>query len=90
MIIEHKTGHRTSTFKNYSSENKLLQELGDEMSIIISNAVQSKVSPFIRFMWEDQHLMEFVAICCHLLPSLELNTLFDFQLRTQSVHLPSF
>ena len=61
MATEHETGHTTSTFQNYSSENKLLQELGDEMFIIISNNVQSKISPFIRFMWEDQYQLEFVA-----------------------------
>ena len=42
MGIEHDTGYKTSTFQNYSSENKLLQELGDEMFIIVSNTVQSK------------------------------------------------
>ena len=31
------TGHTTSTFQNYRLENKLLQELGDEIFIIISN-----------------------------------------------------
>ena len=45
-----------------SSGNKWLQELGDEMFMIISNTVQSKISPFIRFMWEDRHRLEFVAI----------------------------
>ena len=61
VATEHETGHTTSTFQNYSSENKLLQELGDEMFIIISNNVQSKINPFIRFMWEDQYQLEFVA-----------------------------
>ena len=61
MATEHETGHTISTFQNYSSENKLLQELGDEMFIIVSNTTQSKISPFIRFMWEGQHQLEFVA-----------------------------
>ena len=61
MGNEHETGQITSTFKDHGSENKLLQELGDEMFIIISNTVQSKISPFIKFVWEDQ----FPGICCH-------------------------
>ena len=54
------TRHKTFTFQNYRLENKLLQELVDEMFIIISNAVQSKISLFIKFIWEDQ--LEFVFI----------------------------
>ena len=42
-------------------ENKLLQELGDKMFIITSNIVQSKVSLFIKFIWKDQHQLEFVT-----------------------------
>ena len=49
------TGHTTLTYQNYRLENKLLQELSDEMFIIISNTVQSKISPFIKFTWEEQH-----------------------------------
>ena len=49
------TGHTTLTFQNYRLENKLLQELGDEMFIIISNTVQSTISPLIKFIWEDHH-----------------------------------
>ena len=51
--IEHENGHTTSTFQNHSSENKLLQELGDKIFIIISNIVQSEVSPFIKFICKD-------------------------------------
>ena len=32
------------------------------MFMIISNTVQLKTSPFIRFMWEDRHRLEFVAV----------------------------
>ena len=37
------TGHTTSAFQKYGLENKLLQELGEEMDIIISNTVQSTI-----------------------------------------------
>ena len=40
------TEHTASTFQNYRLENKLLQELADQMFKIISNTVQSKISPF--------------------------------------------
>ena len=50
-----------STFQNYRLENKLLQELRDELFIIISNTVQPKFSPFIKFIWEGQHQLEFVT-----------------------------
>ena len=43
-------------FKNYRLENKLPQELGYEMCIIIS-----KMSPFFKIIWEDQHQREFVT-----------------------------
>ena len=33
-------------FQNYRLENKLLQDLRDEMFIIVSNGVQSKISSF--------------------------------------------
>ena len=42
------TGHTTLTFENYRLENKLLQNLGDLMFMIISKTVHSKISPFIR------------------------------------------
>ena len=32
-------GHKASTFQIYRLENKLIQGLGDEMCIIISNSV---------------------------------------------------
>ena len=48
MSIEHETGHITSTFQNYSTENTLLEELGDETLIIISNTVHSKISPLLN------------------------------------------
>ena len=53
------TGHATSTFQNYRLENKLLQELGDEMFMIISSTVQSKINHFIKFIWEEQHQLAF-------------------------------
>ena len=56
------TGHATLTFQNYRLENKLLQELGPEIFVIISNTVQQKFSPLIKFIWEDQHQLEFVTI----------------------------
>ena len=55
------TQHTTSTFQNYRLEDKLLQELDDEMFIIISNTFQSKIIPFIKFIWKDQHQLEFVT-----------------------------
>ena len=55
------TGHTTSTFQNYTLGNKLLQELGEEMEIIISNTVQSKISRFIKFIREEQLQLEFVT-----------------------------
>ena len=55
-----KTGNKTLTFQNYILENKLLQELDDEMFIIISNTVQSRIYLFIKFIWEVQHQLEFV------------------------------
>ena len=61
MGTEHEKGQTSSTFQNHSSENKLLQELGDEIFINISNTVQSKFSPFVKFIWKDQHQLEFVA-----------------------------
>ena len=54
------TGHTTSAFQNYRLEKKLLQELGDAMFLIISNTVWTKINPFIKFIWEDQHQQEFV------------------------------
>ena len=32
------------------------------MFIIISNTVQSKISPFVKFIQWDQHQLEFVTI----------------------------
>ena len=32
------------------------------MFMIISNTVQSKISPFVRFMWEDRHQLEYFAV----------------------------
>ena len=56
------TGHIKKTFQiDYWLEKKLLQELGDEMFTIISNTVQSKINPFIKSIWEDQHQMELVT-----------------------------
>ena len=64
------TGHTTLTFQNYRLENKLLQEFSDEISIIISNTVQSKISPFIKFIWEDQHQTEFVTTILQKSPTI--------------------
>ena len=55
------TQHTTSTFQNYRLEDKLLQELDDEMFIIIPNTFRSKIIPFIKFIWKDQHQLEFVT-----------------------------
>ena len=62
VTLSKTTGHTTLTFQNYRLENKLLQQLGDEVFIIISNTFQSKISLFIKFIWEDQHQLEFVTI----------------------------
>ena len=51
--------HATSAFQDYRLENKLLHELGEEMDIIISNSVQSKISPFIKFISEEQHQLAY-------------------------------
>ena len=37
-----------SAFQNYRLESKLLEELGEEIDVIISNTVQSRISPFIN------------------------------------------
>ena len=55
------TGHTTSTFENYRLENRLLQDFGDEVDIIISNTVQSKSSPFIKFIRAEHHQLKFVT-----------------------------
>ena len=55
------TRHKTSIFQNNRLENELLQELGEEMDIIISNTAQSKISLFIKFIWGEQHQLEFVT-----------------------------
>ena len=54
------TGHTALAFQNYRLENKLLQELGKEIDMIISNTVQSKISSFIKFIWKEQYQLEFV------------------------------
>ena len=51
-----------STFQNQRFQKKLLQESGDEMLIIVSNAAQSKISSFIKFIWEVQQQLELVTI----------------------------
>ena len=56
------TEHTTLTFQNYKLENKLLQELGEEIFIILLNTVQSKISHFIILMWEYQNQLEFITI----------------------------
>ena len=38
-----------------------LQELGDEMFVIISNTVQSKINLFIKFILDDHYQLEFVT-----------------------------
>ena len=53
-------GHTALNFLSCWLENELLQELEDEMFIIISNNIQSKINPFIKFIWED-HQLEFVT-----------------------------
>ena len=39
--------------KHQRLENKLLQELGEEMDIIVSTTVQSKISSFIKLIREE-------------------------------------
>ena len=57
-----KTTEDTLTFQNFKLENKLLQELGEEIFIILLNTVQSKISHFIILMWEYQNQLEFITI----------------------------
>ena len=57
-----KTTEHTLTFQNYKLQNKLLQELGEEIFIILLNTVQSKISHFIILMWEYQNQLEFITI----------------------------
>ena len=54
------TGHATSIFQNYKLENKLLQELVEEMDIIIPNTLQSTTA-FIKFIRDEQDQLEFVT-----------------------------
>ena len=61
VLLSKTTGHTTSNFQNYRLGNKLPQELGEEMDIIISNTVKSKISLFLKFIWELQHQREFVT-----------------------------
>ena len=65
------TGHTTLTFQNYRLENKLFQELGDEMFLVISNSVQSNISPFINFTWKDQHQLDFVTTTVYYLLNIK-------------------
>ena len=60
VLLSKTTQHARSTFQNYRLEYKLLQELGDEILIIISNTLK-KTSPFIKFIWKYQHLLEFIT-----------------------------
>lgn len=46
------TSHVTSTFHKYRLEKKLLQEKGEKMDMIISNAAYLKISLFIKSIWE--------------------------------------
>ena len=62
VVLPNTTGHIMSTFQNQRFQKKLLQESGDEMLIIVSNAVQSKISSFIKFIWEVQQQLELVTI----------------------------
>lgn len=48
------TGHVTSTLENYRLENKSLQELVEELDVIFSNVVQSRINLF-KLIWEKQH-----------------------------------
>ena len=56
------TGHTKSTFQKNSLGNMLPQDIGEEMDIIIANTVHSKISPFLKLNWEEQHQLEFVTI----------------------------
>ena len=51
VLLPKTAGHATSIFQSYRLENKLLQQLGEEMDAIISNIVQSKICHFIKFNW---------------------------------------
>ena len=74
------TGHTTSTFQNYRLKNKLQHELGYEMFIIISSTVQSKIIPFIRFIWEDRHQLEFVTTIVQKSTTFCYKTYIDIKL----------
>ena len=54
--------HIVLTFQNYRLLWKLLQELDEEMDIIISNADNSEICPFIEFIWEQHHQLTFFII----------------------------
>ena len=61
FLCQKTTRHTILTFKIYRLENKLPQELGEEMYIIISNAFQSKISLSIKLMWDEQHELKLVT-----------------------------
>ena len=61
VLLSKTIEHTTSAFQNWGPKNKLLQELDEEMDIIISNTFRSKISPFTKFISEDQHQLEFVT-----------------------------
>ena len=56
------TEHTTLTFQNYRLEEKLLQELGEVMETIMSNADNSEICLFINFIWEQHHQLVFATI----------------------------
>ena len=58
-----KKNNRTfnTNFSQLQVRKKLLQELGEEMAVIMSNAVNLEICPFIKFIWEQHHHLAFAA-----------------------------
>ena len=56
------TENTTLTFQNYWLKKVLLQELGEVMLTIMSNADISEICLFINFIWGQHHLLVFVTI----------------------------
>ena len=56
------TENTTLTFQSYWLKKVLLQELGEVMLTIISNADISEICLFINFIWGQHHLLVFVTI----------------------------
>ena len=61
-LLKTLTEHITLDFQNYRLAKKILQELGKKMARIMSNAVNSEICPFIKFIWEKHHPVVLVTI----------------------------